>query len=286
MCLNKIELSVVISADLVKSLSISRRAGNAVAGFIGSVSQGAAAGAATNFIATELALQAAESIFNTNFDKTRTFKRLKTAIALNVPQNMVVGYRVNYADEELGLLYGNAAAAGREDIGFTQAAGAALIGRSPAAGAISALTKTALNPRKEQLFKSVDFRRFNFDYQFAPKNAAEAEYIRNIINMFKYHMHPEYLSSANRLAYLYPSEFDIVYYYGTEEHKHLAKVSTCVLTEMTVNYSPNGQFSTHPDGSPTQINVQLTFLELETLTKERFGSEAEGATGIRGRSTF
>lgn len=265
---------------------IARRGANAFAGFAGDVVQGAAAGAATNFISTELAISAQEQLFGSNFEKTLTFKRLKTAIALNVPQNMVVGYRVNYADEELGLLYGNAAASGSENINALQAGGAALIGRSPAAGAISALTKTALNPRKEQLFKSVDFRRFNFDYQFAPRNKTEAEYIRNIINMFKYHMHPEYLTIGSKLAFLYPSEFDIVYYYGTEEHKHLAKVSTCVLTEMSVNYSPNGQFSTHNDGSPTQINVQMTFLELETLTKERFGSDVEGSTGILGRSTF
>jgi hypothetical protein len=290
--LGTIDGAGAFARGLASGGGIARRLGAATSGFAGSVATGAAAGAATNFIATELALRAQSELFtDTNFEKTQTFKRLKTAIALNVPQNMVVGYRVNYADEELGLLYGNAAAAGSESFNnaggaIAAAAGAALIGRSPAAGAISALTKTALNPRKEQLFKSVDFRRFTFDYFFAPRNEAEANDVRNIINMFKYHMHPEYLNASNRLAFLYPSEFDIVYYYGTEEHKHLAKVSTCVLTEMTVNYAPNGQFSTHPDGSPTQINVQLTFLELETLTKERLGSENEGATGIRGRSTF
>lgn len=273
---------------LTTGRGLSNRLGGASASFLGDVVGGAAAGAATNFIATELALQAQQQLFGTNFQSTQTFRRLKSAIALNVPQNMVVGYRVNYADEELGLLYGNAAAAGSESgVGIVEAAGAALIGRSPAAGAISALTKTALNPRKEQLFKSVDFRRFTFDYQFAPRNKTEADYIRNIINMFKYHMHPEYLNgTSNQLAFLYPSEFDIVYYFGTEEHKHLAKVSTCALAEMTVNYSPNGQFSTHNDGSPTQINLQLTFLELETLTKERFGSAGDSVGGFQGRSTF
>jgi hypothetical protein len=261
------------------------RLGSALGSFAGNVGQGILAGAGTNYIATELALKAQQELFDTNIQQARTFRRLKNAIALNVPQNMVVGYRVNYADEELGLLYGNAAAANSEGLSATQVAAAALIGRSPAAGALSAVTKTALNPRKEQLFKSVDFRRFTFDYQFAPRSQAETDAVRSIINMFKYHMHPEYLDQVGRLAYLFPSEFDIVYYYGSNEHPYLAKVSTCVLAEMTVNYSPNGQFSTHDDGSPTQINVQLTFVELENLTKERFGSGEEGAQGIR-RATF
>jgi hypothetical protein len=36
---------------------------------------------------------------------------------------------------------------------------------------------------------------------------------------------------------------------------------------MSVNYTPNGAFNTFDDGMPTQINVQLAFLELAILTK-------------------
>jgi len=136
-----------------------------------------------------------------------------------------------------------------------------------------------LNPRKEQLFRSVDNRRFTFEYQFAPRSEAEAKNIKRIINTFKYHMHPEYLDNSSKLAYLFPSEFDIVHMFNNKESEHMNKISTCVLAEMTVNYSPNGQFSTHTDGFPTQINVQLTFIELETLTKERFMDEKDLLNG-------
>jgi hypothetical protein len=149
--------------------------------------------------------------------------------------------------------------------------------------ALNALTRATINPRREQLFRSVDNRRFTFEYQFAPRNETEAANIRRIINTFKYHMHPEYLSDTNRMAYLVPSEFDIVHMFGEQENTKMNKISTCVLAEMSVNYSPNGQFSTHADGMPTQINMQLTFIELETLTKERLMdvedlSSPDGAT--------
>jgi hypothetical protein len=38
---------------------------------------------------------------------------------------------------------------------------------------------------------------------------------------------------------------------------------------MTINYTPNGQFATFADGTPTQINIQLTFRELGVLTKDK-----------------
>jgi hypothetical protein len=81
-------------------------------------------------------------------------------------------------------------------------------------------------------------------------------------------MHPEF-KDKNTFVYVYPSEFDIEYFFAGKENSSLNKISSCVLKEMTVNYSPNGTFTTFPDGTPTQINMTLQFVELETLTKER-----------------
>jgi hypothetical protein len=38
---------------------------------------------------------------------------------------------------------------------------------------------------------------------------------------------------------------------------------------MTVNYSPQGQFTTFENGMPTQINITMSFKELALLTKEK-----------------
>jgi hypothetical protein len=45
--------------------------------------------------------------------------------------------------------------------------------------------------------------------------------------------------------------------------------TSCVLTDLSVDYSPNGQFTSFSDGMPTQINISLVFKELATLTKEK-----------------
>jgi hypothetical protein len=251
----------------------SARFGRAFGELTKGIASGAAVGAATGFIQTGAL---SEALGIAGIRASTKINRLKTAIAMHVPQNYVVGYRVNYADEELGALFGNAAAAARgQNVSGAQAAILGLASRSDAMPALSALTRSAINPRREQLFRSVDNRRFTFEYQFAPRSEGEARNIRRIINTFKYHMHPEYLDDSSRLAYLFPSEFDIVHMFKNQESQMMNKISTCVLAEMTVNYSPNGQFSTHGDGMPTQINVQMTFIELETLTKDRFMNETE-----------
>ncbi|NDB59816.1 hypothetical protein EB001_15420 [bacterium] len=138
----------------------------------------------------------------------------------------------------------------------------------PGTAGLSRLTGLAPNPRKEQIFKTVEFRTFQFDYQFYPRDAKEAQNVLNIIYQFKLHMHPEF-KDANNFLYIYPSEFDIFYYNGTQENLNINRHTSCVLTDMTVDYSPNGQFTSFADGMPTQINISLIFKELATLTKEK-----------------
>jgi len=48
-------------------------------------------------------------------------------------------------------------------------------------------------------------------------------------------------------------------------HRH----TSCVLTDLAINYAPNGMFNTFDDGMPTQIDITLSFRELALLTKDK-----------------
>ena len=229
---------------------------------------------------------------------TRPVKRLKTAIALHMPNQLQVRYGMNWQDKDLltetaaveSMSVGSVAAgvAGgvvAKALGNSPAKGAAVgygaanvIGKPgmtsaialanlPGGDALSAGSGVAANPKKEQLFKGVDFRTFNINYEFYPRSQEEANNVLAIIYQFKYHMHPEYKDDA--FLFLYPSEFDIFYYKGSGLNKAIHKHTSCVLSDMTINYTPNGQYTTFPDGTPTQINVQFTFKELGILTKDK-----------------
>ena len=84
-------------------------------------------------------------------------------------------------------------------------------------------------------------------------------------------MHPEL--SGGKLFYLYPSEFDIQYYYKDQENNYLNRFARCALTDLSVEYGGE-QFATFEDGSPVEIGLSLTFQELEQMTSE--GIEKNG----------
>jgi hypothetical protein len=213
---------------------------------------------------------------------SRQQKRLKTAIALHVPNQLTANYSMQWDAEDTGLFQvgaklGEAGAKAVAEMSVKQPAkdaggvvGSALTGAALSlpgvGGALSAMSGLAYNPKKEQLFKGVDFRTFTFDYQFAPRSSTEAANIMRIVEMFKLHMHPEF-KDQDSFIYIYPSEFDIHYYHLMNENKAIFKHTSCVLTNLSVNYTPNANFATFADGSPTQINIQMTFKELAILTK-------------------
>jgi hypothetical protein len=53
------------------------------------------------------------------------------------------------------------------------------------------------------------------------------------------------------------------------ENDYFTRLSTCVLQDCNVNYTPGDKVRTFADGAPTQITMSLTFIETEVLTKER-----------------
>lgn len=219
-------------------------------------------------------------------ETTRSKRRTVATIALHVPNQLSVRYSTSWSDEETANL--SMAEQGIEEIlgafknkSRTAVEGAISTGGEAvqamalskgagavSGGALSAKLGIAANPKKEQVFRGLDFRTFTFDYQFFPRTAKEAEQVLEIIHQFKYHMHPEF-KSEHHFVWIYPSEFDIVYFNNGKENLNLHRHTSCVLESMNVNYTPNGSFTTFDNGMPTQINVSMQFKELLLLSKEQ-----------------
>lgn len=216
----------------------------------------------------------------------KEYKRQQKAIALYVPGDVSIKYGVSWEAEDMAGVAAIAAGAENlgkaislnpksivEGVGGAVGAGAsyltskALNTPGGAGAMLSKSTGIAANPKKEQLFKQVDYRTFSFSYDFFPRNSGEARNVQEIIKQFKLHMHPEY-KDANHFLYIFPSEFDIFYYQNGRENMNLHRHTSCVLTDLNISYAPQGVFTTFDDGMPTQIKLQLTFKELALLSKE------------------
>lgn len=271
-----------VSASSVAGGAAAALGGRALGGSaLGGAVLGAGVGAGTAaLINGQVNNQEAAAEAEKSLSFARPQKRLQAAIALHIPNQIAARYSVAWGEEDTFAL--SALAKGANEIGRSLNNDANL--KRTGGIAAEVLTSMALdkgplgkdlgiaaglssNPKKEQAFKNVDFRTFTFEYQFSPKSESEAQNALNIIRAFKYHMHPEFTSS-NQFLYVYPSEFDIVYYKDGQENLNIHRHTSCVLTELNVNYSPNGVFSTFSNGMPTQISVTMTFKELMLLTKE------------------
>ena len=131
------------------------------------------------------------------------------------------------------------------------------------------------NPHMEFLFKSVNPRTFTYDFKFTPKSAAEAENVRKIIETFRKHAAPSVESTtAFGVYWRYPSTFDIAFISNGNENKFLHRVSTCALSNISINYTASGQWAGLRDASgngspPVYATMSLTFQELELISRER-----------------
>lgn len=207
--------------------------------------------------------------------------RLKNVITLHLEERPSVKYGINYQDKDMGILGGfltdnsSLTQTLSNDGGELGTAFAMNIAKIPSIlpgfgsaglnGIVELSAKVKTNPFREVFFEGVDYRQFNFRYKFMPKDRAESQAVYNIIQTFKEHMHPEL--SKGGYFYIYPSEFEIVYYHNNRENPYFNRIAQCALTDMTVDYGGE-QFASFADGSPTEINITLSFRELELLTKD------------------
>jgi hypothetical protein len=215
--------------------------------------------------------------------------RLKEVITLHVEERPSVKYGANYGDHDMGALTGGLVEASMAQANGTLSKMVPELQQRIIAGLIKIpslnpggtggtfdnllqlSTRTKTNPFREVLFESVDYRTFTFRYKFFPKSSGETQKIKSIIDKFKIHMHPEL--SSHKLFYIYPSEFDIQYFFKDKTNDYLHKFARCALTDMSVDYGGD-QFHTFEDGSPVEISLSLTFRELEQMTSE--GIKANG----------
>ena len=223
-------------------------------------------------------------------------KRLKTQIAMYMPQQVNVTYGANYTDTEMGALteealnaYNNAIG-GRFRSAFEnvlnmdqgiaeqlQKGLLASIGIIPGFGgareAFEAKEGAIISDRLELAFKGINKRNFQYTFKMIPKNEKEADEIRKIVFAFKANMMPEFVGDnrgGRRL--LVPNTFDIAYMYLGSQNLHLHNISTCVLENMNVTYGGDRYRTFEPDGEgaqPVETTITLNFKEMELITRER-----------------
>jgi len=138
----------------------------------------------------------------------------------------------------------------------------------------SAQQRQVVNPMSLHLFKEVKRRSFTFPYTFLPRNMEEMQTCHMIIGLLKFYSHPKRSEGSGRFLD-YPAEFEIKFLTADgRENGYLPRIHKCSLEGVKVKYGEETTFTTFQnDGfgaAPTKITVELSFSELEILTRDRF----------------
>ena len=211
------------------------------------------------------------------------------AIAIYMPPGIKVGYNQSYDNDTETGVSGDVQEAltkakGAEGVGnkviaaLEGVSGGVLRQSSQAVGEFISLAGmgdpvrftlkrfgTAINPRNEAFYNSPTQRTFAYTFDFWPRSKEEAIAVENIITIFKMNSAPG-LASGDGI-FKNPNYFKISYMYNDGENPHLHKIGACYCTDVQVDYSPDGQFTTFADGQPVHTQLSVSFLEDRIVTK-------------------
>lgn len=224
--------------------------------------------------------------------RNKDIKRV-AAIYLYMPTGLETDYGMNYDDENMAgmdnlklkkALGRNGSVDAARDIAKRMAlSNTKILDRigeafGIEAGAMSkfllAKDRQVVNPMTLHLFKDVKRREFSFSYTFIPRSEHELHTIYKILQVLKYYSHPKRSEGSGRFLD-YPAEFQISFVMPNGKlNEYLPIIHKCVLTNIKVRYGEDAVFSTievdKGGAPPTKLEVELSFSELEILTRERF----------------
>ena len=137
-----------------------------------------------------------------------------------------------------------------------------------AQGLLARTTGAILNPNTELLFSGPALRAFTFQFPFSPRSEAESKMVQRIIRFFKQGMAVQ--RTKNAIFLKAPNVFELKYFNGNTDHTFLPRMKTCALLNCSVDYTPDGNYSTYTNSSMTSYTMSLTFNELDPIYNDEY----------------
>ena len=247
--------------------------------------------------------------FASDYNQADQYKKAGTSypsIVMYMPEDISTGFRGNWGGKAISTVGADLLrAAGAEgplkklkNAGNAVASAGGRIDQIAAAASIKKLVTSVggdnlsnddifgsisgaiLNPNTELLFNSVDMRNFQLNFKLVPRNGTEATTCNNIVKTFKKCTLPKrdpgmvfgQTGPAETAGFIgVPNLCRVTFMKGSSEHDVLPRFKMCAVTQVDVNYTPDGTYATYSDGQPVAMTLTLNFQE----TKICFAEEVD-----------
>ena len=164
-----------------------------------------------------------------------------------------------------------------------------------------------INPNAELLYDSPQMREVGMVFKMVASNQQESEHIFKLCQTFRKNASPQYggtdigdegseewkrtqntilggeeddtawgnVSNFIRV----PNLCKFTFMKGHNVHPWLVQFKPCAISNVEVNYTPDGTYATHPDGAPVSVELRLSFMETKVVFAQEIKEEI-------GRGTF
>lgn len=212
----------------------------------------------------------------------------KLTVLFPIPTNLSEPFSVNYREPKLGPILGAVAEQATKmykggEVGLNEVGGmikesgavlarsgvSAMKGGETLVANIDKATGFVPNPHLAAIFEDLGLREHSFTFRFSPKNKQEADDLKSIIKAIRRRMLPgigEAAQSSTGPVFTFPDTVELAFC----DKAQLYPIKKSVLTNMVVNYAPNGAPAFYKSGDPTDVEISMTFKEIEVVTRDDY----------------
>ena len=177
---------------------------------------------------------------------------------------------------------------------ITKLAGSITGDQITASDVFAGISGVVRNPNVELLFQKMNLRTFDLTFKLSPYNAKEAENIKTIVSTFKRAMLPSYsLGDSKVFGYAgeepgdngdqnfaleagfirVPQLCQVMFMHGAYRNAYLPKYKMCAITDVNVNYTPDGNYAVFDGGDPVATQLKISFMETKLIFAEDVAEE-------------
>ena len=178
-----------------------------------------------------------------------------------------------FKNADFGSIAGWQSAAKQLGTGGTWDSFKASVGQALAGSSLEAAVQSqygfGINKRNAAIFQDIPFRDVQLQWSLRPLNKAQAKQFEKGIQILKVHSAPV-LKSGDAIWDISGCKFTLTIDTGIDVGgtKILFQSEEMVVTDIQVDYTPNGFWSQHEDGWPTQVDLNVSFMETQLAFRE------------------
>ena len=139
---------------------------------------------------------------------------------------------------------------------------------------ISGVSGRIINPNVELMYEAPELRGFNLNFKMMPRDPQEGRDIFTICQTLKKAMLPSWggkiKDSDKGVGSLLtlPKIVSVKFMTGNSLNKYVTQYKPCAITNVSINYTPDGSYATYQDGSPVATLLSVQFKELKLVFEQ------------------